>query len=541
MRLKRIKVKNHHHLQDLELEVRQHMILIGPNDVGKSSLLRCLDLLLGASTTQLYNRITFEDLREPDKPFIVEADLCEFSKDEKALFPDEIYIDPKDETKQTLTIRLEATFDDDQTLSIKRAVPNKNIGHQLLRDQLRGIGWKLLNANDHARTLDGNRRSLLDDVLASVQLGDEQNTFDILFSEIDDRLQNSDVLSKLRSDISDQFGIALSEKITKDDLVFISNASAKNNVLNGVQLYINKKPISEQSDGKRAIYAIALYDLISNGANIVAIDEPEIHLHPSSQRSLARLLKNGTNQKIIATHSPDIVSTFDPKHIVSVKTTGKVVQPAKDLLNNDQRLMLTWWVKDKLEPLTARRIIFVEGLSDRILLERIAELTGRELDRLGVTIMEVNGCKNMKHVLSLFGQDGFQIPLSILIDEDAVPDISKLFNIERSKFKQNSISVSVKDLEDEYAQALDHNVLVPALVSSDLFDRQKRKELDDKFKKGEITDADIAEFCRCNPKRHPNHKIAAAAVVSDILDKNAASSIKSIMDLLDDIENARND
>lgn len=541
MRLKRIKVKNHHHLQDLELEVRQHMILIGPNDVGKSSLLRCLDLLLGASTTQLYNRITFEDLREPDKPFIVEADLCEFSKDEKALFPDEIYIDPKDETKQTLTIRLEATFDDDQTLSIKRAIPNKNIGHQLLRDQLRGIGWKLLNANDHARTLDDNRRSLLDDVLASVQLGDEQNTFDILFSEIDDRLQDSDVLSKLRSDISDQFGIALSEKITKDDLVFISNASAKNNVLNGVQLYINKKPISEQSDGKRAIYAIALYDLISNGANIVAIDEPEIHLHPSSQRSLARLLKNGTNQKIIATHSPDIVSTFDPKHIVSVKTTGKVVQPAKDLLNNDQRLMLTWWVKDKLEPLTARRIIFVEGLSDRILLERIAELTGRELDRLGVTIMEVNGCKNMKHVLNLFGQDGFQIPLSILIDEDAVPDISKLFNIERSKFKQNSISVSVKDLEDEYAQALDHNVLVPALVSSDLFDGQKRKELDDKFKKGEITDADIAEFCRCNPKRHPNHKIAAAAVVSDILDKNAASSIKSIMDLLDDIENARND
>ena len=312
MRLKRIKVKNHHHLQDLELEVRQHMILIGPNDVGKSSLLRCLDLLLGASTTQLYNRITFEDLREPDKPFIVEADLCEFSKDEKALFPDEIYIDPKDETKQTLTIRLEATFDDDQTLSIKRAIPNKNIGHQLLRDQLRGIGWKLLNANDHARTLDDNRRSLLDDVLASVQLGDEQNTFDILFSEIDDRLQDSDVLSKLRSDISDQFGIALSEKITKDDLVFISNASAKNNVLNGVQLYINKKPISEQSDGKRAIYAIALYDLISNGANIVAIDEPEIHLHPSSQRSLARLLKNGTNQKIIATHSPDIVSTFDP-------------------------------------------------------------------------------------------------------------------------------------------------------------------------------------------------------------------------------------
>lgn len=60
------------------------------------------------------------------------------------------------------------------------------------------------------------------------------------------------------------------------------------------------------------------------------------------------------------------MSAFDAEHIVSVKINGKVVQPARGLLNNDQRLILTWWVKDKLEPLTARRIVFVEGLSDRI-------------------------------------------------------------------------------------------------------------------------------------------------------------------------------
>lgn len=80
MRLTRVKIENHHHLQDLELEVRQHMVLIGPNNAGKSSLLRCLDLLLGASTAQLYNKITYEDLREPDRPLIIEAELCEFSQ-----------------------------------------------------------------------------------------------------------------------------------------------------------------------------------------------------------------------------------------------------------------------------------------------------------------------------------------------------------------------------------------------------------------------------------------------------------------------------
>ncbi|MCB8045003.1 AAA family ATPase [Microbacterium oxydans] len=47
MKLTRIKVENYSRLQDLDLEIRDHLVLIGANDVGKSSLLRCLDLILG--------------------------------------------------------------------------------------------------------------------------------------------------------------------------------------------------------------------------------------------------------------------------------------------------------------------------------------------------------------------------------------------------------------------------------------------------------------------------------------------------------------
>jgi hypothetical protein len=538
MRLTRVKVENHSRLQDLELEVRQHMVLIGPNDVGKSSLLRCLDLLLGASTGQLYNQITPEDLRESGRPFVVEADLCGFSDTEQELFPDEITVDPNGEKEQTLTIRLEASFDDNETLSITRTAPNKNTGRQISRNQLQAIGWTLLNANDRARNMSDDRHSLFDDVLAGVELGDEQADFDGLIDAIRGQLQSSNVLTKLRERMSEQLSTALPERVAQNDLTFVPGAAADNNVLDGVRLHVNNKSISEQSDGKRAIYAIALYDLISNGANVVAIDEPEIHLHPSSQRSLARLLKNGRNQKIIATHSPDIVSAFDPECIVSVKAHGKVVQPAQGLLNNDQRLILTWWVKDKLEPLTARHIIFVEGISDRIVLERVAELTGRELDRLGVTIMEVGGCKNMKHVWSLFGADGFDIPTSILIDEDAVPDVPKYLNIRQDEFEQNSVWVSLKDLEDEYVQALDRNTLVSELLSSGMFETKKQQELKTKFNNNTITDEDIAEFCRFKPRRHPNHKVAAASIVSQLLDENSASEIKSIMDLLNNIESA---
>lgn len=83
----------------------------------------------------------------------------------------------------------------------------------------------------------------------------------------------------------------------------------------------------------RAQFAIALYDLVSESANIVAIDEPEIHLHPTSQRSLARLLRSGRNQKIIATHSPDIAGAFPPESVVSVR----LVQPKPGFLAGQER------------------------------------------------------------------------------------------------------------------------------------------------------------------------------------------------------------
>lgn len=534
MRLTRVKVENHRRLQDLELEVRQHMVLIGPNDVGKSSLLRCLDLLLGASTGQLYNQITPEDLRESGRPFVVEADLCGFSDTEQALFPDEITVDPNGEKEQTLTIRLEASFDDLETLSVTRTVPNKNTGRQLSREQLQAIGWTLLNANDRARSMSNDRRSLLDDVLANVELGDEQADFEDIIEEIGEKLQNSVALSELRGAMADQLSTALPERVAQDDLTFVPGAAADKNVLKGVRLEVNKKSISEQSDGKRAIYAIALYDLISNGANIVAIDEPEIHLHPSSQRSLARLLKNGRNQKIIATHSPDIVSAFDPELIVSIREGGEVIQPRSRILDNDQRATLRWWVRNKLEPLTARHVVAVEGAADRIILERVAELTGHDLDRLGVSVIEAEGAGDMKVVWKLFGENGFNVPLSLLIDRDAVDRTANNIGVAQRNFSEHSIWISERDLEEEYVKALDESLLWTTMQRSGAFSRNELKNVKCSGENGTPTKDDIAAFLRSKSK----YKTQGAIMVAGMLDETVADKIKSIVDLLNDIESA---
>jgi putative ATP-dependent endonuclease of OLD family len=293
MRLIKITIANHSRLFDTEVEIRGHVVLVGPNDVGKSSLLRCLDLVLGASTAQLYQRVVPEDFRDQEQPLVIEAELADFSAADEALFPDEISVDAVTGATH-LVIRLAATLDADQTLSIERTSPGGGTGRQLSRAQVSGLGWNLLSALGASRDLRDDRRSHLQDILAAIDLGAEQADFDAITTQLQAKLQASNVLGELRNDLAGQLSKALPNQLGADDLLFLPGAAAEDDVLNDVRLHVKKdgipRSLSEQSDGMRALYAMALYDLVSVTANMVAIDEPEIHLHPTSQRSLARLL-----------------------------------------------------------------------------------------------------------------------------------------------------------------------------------------------------------------------------------------------------------
>lgn len=429
VKLTRLSLANHSRLLDVVLELREHLVLVGPNDVGKSSLLRCLDLLLGASTAQLYASLTADDLRDQAQPMVIEGDLVGFTADDEALFPDEINVDSNG--VKSITLRLEVSFDTNQTLSVDRRAVGAGHNRQLSRDQLLAIGWKLLRATAPSRDLREGRQSALDEILDQVDLGAEQAQFDALAAQLQTQLQTSTVLGGLRGDLADQLARALPDPVTKDDLLLVPGSTADADVLSDVRLQVIKggvpRNLSEQSDGMRALYALALYDLVSVGANVVGLDEPEVHLHPTSQRSLARLLQSGKNQKIIATHSADIVGAFQPNSIVAVRAGGEIVQPAANFLSNDERMVVHWWVRDRLEPLTARRVVAVEGVSDRILLERVGDLTNRNLDRLGISLVETGGSGDMGAIIKLFGATGFKIPMSLLIDQDAADDTAAKF------------------------------------------------------------------------------------------------------------------
>ncbi len=534
MRLTGVRVTNHSRLVDLSLEVREHLVLVGPNDVGKSSLLRCLDLLLGSSIAALYQRIEPGDFRLRDAPFVIEGDLADFSVDDEALFPDEIAVEATTGAKK-LTVRLEATLDVTDTLHVDRTAPDGGTGRQLSRDQVAALGWVLLGATSMSRDLREDRKSVVDEILQAIDLGAEKADFESLTTQLEDKLADSVVLTDLRAQLANQLTRALPEQIEQDSLSFVPGSAADQDVLSDVRLQVTKdgakRALSEQSDGTRALYAIALYDLVSAAANIVAIDEPEIHLHPTSQRSLARLLQEGPNQKILATQSADVVGAFSPESIASVRVGGKVVQPDAHFLSDDERMAVRWWVRDKLEPLTARRVVAVEGISDRIIVERASDLTGRSLDRLGISLMETGGAGDMGAIIKLFGKSGFDIPMSMLIDKDATKDTAAKLGIPEADLEQNSVKISDPDLEGEYVAALGVDDVWRAIEASTLFSDNERRNCATSGAGGTRTADDVAAFCRLSSK----YKVRAALVIAPLLTDVTARKIASIERLLTEI------
>lgn len=525
MRLIKLKIENHSRLEDRELEIREHLVLVGPNDVGKSSVLRCADFLLGASAAQLYNRITADDFGDPDLPFVVEAELEDLDGNDLALFPDEVIVDPIT-SDITLKVRLAATIDANGTLGIDRTAPHSGFRRQLSRHQVEALGWTLLGATAMARDLRDDRRTALNDILQRVDLGSEKTGFDALVGQIQDELKKSKVLDGLRGSLAGQLSKALPVTIVKDKLQFITAALANDDVLADVRLHVDQggqlKDITEQSDGIRALYALALYDLVSVGANMVAVDEPEIHLHPTSQRSLARLLMDGPNQKLLATHSPDIVSAFSPDSIVSVRSGGKLVQPKAGFLSDDEKMVVHWWVRDKLEPLTANHVLAVEGVSDRILVQCAADVTNRNLDRLGVSVVETDGAGDMGAIIKLFGADGFDIEMTLLIDEDARDETAKKLGVDPSDVEAAGHFISDPDLEAEYIAALGAANTWTALSTSGLFSKNQLGNCEKNGPGGVPDKADLRTFI------HNKHKVRAAMAIAKVLDDATARKIVSV-------------
>ena len=157
-----------------------------------------------------------------------------------------------------------------------------------------------------------------------------------------------------------------------------------------------KIPIGRHGEGTQSLAVLTLFSAFleswPEGTPIVALEEPEAHLHPSAIRSLWRLLNGLAGQKLISTHSGDLLAEIDVHMIRRLSRVGDGigshrVQP--NLLSAEETRKFNYHIRRaRGELLFSRCWLLVEGESETWVYPAAARALGENLHRDGVSVVE---------------------------------------------------------------------------------------------------------------------------------------------------------
>ncbi|MEI8223757.1 MAG: AAA family ATPase [bacterium] len=178
--------------------------------------------------------------------------------------------------------------------------------------------------------------------------------------------------------------------------------------------------------------------------NLILIDEPETHLHPSGIRDLRdELLEIGkTNYLFVSTHSPFLVDRKNKERNIIIKKnksaiTEKILVGPTDDITGDEVLDIAFGLSVYRDLFSPYRIL-VEGASDKIILQKIFTLKSFDF---GIT----NGTgSNIVQVATKLNSD--EIDVMVLTDDDkeGIGYRDKILSI-GGVFNTNNV-VTIRDL-----------------------------------------------------------------------------------------------
>ena len=160
--------------------------------------------------------------------------------------------------------------------------------------------------------------------------------------------------------------------------------------------------IKNKGDGIKSLVTLAILKEREQqpGASIIAIEEPESHLHSGAIHSLVDVI-NGLalkNQVIITTHNPLFVQQNNiNKNVIIDNGTARIAKNIAEI-----RTMLGVWPSDNLR--NSRFVLVVEGEDDKICLSKILPLFSKKIaDALSTNkliIKPLGGASNLSHDLN---------------------------------------------------------------------------------------------------------------------------------------------
>ena len=167
-----------------------------------------------------------------------------------------------------------------------------------------------------------------------------------------------------------------------------------------------------------------------------------------------------------------------------------------------------------------RAVVLVEGISDQVAVEALAERRGRDLDAEGISVVPIGGAQAIGKFLTRFGPHGLDVTLAGLCDAGEESDFRRGLeraglgsNLTRAGMEHRGFYVCVADLEDELIRSLGA-AAVEHVVDAQGELRSFRTLQKQAAWQGRTTDEQLRRFMGSGARR----KIRYARLLVDALD-----------------------
>ncbi|MCA3088297.1 MAG: DUF2813 domain-containing protein [Rhodocyclaceae bacterium] len=431
MQLTKVKIENYRGIRELEIELGPTTVLVGENNCGKTTVLHavraCMNLLRTSGRSSPFEELDFHFDCRTANPTTAPAINITLTFDELKAgeWSDEIQqklggdggvitlVSPDDRSRVQLKVSAQfssVTQEIDTSFDFLDAagkpLPAKNRTRLTGLQQLRPLFY--LSALRDAGKEFSRTSQFWSPFVKNSQIDE------LTKKAIEEQLEN------INSQIIDAHGtfknvrkhLAKVQELValgRHDVVSVDAIPAQiYDLLSRTQVSIAsatgaRLPIGRHGEGTQSLTVLMLFDAFlkselvrKQGSKetkpIVALEEPEAHLHPNAVRTLWKTIRDIDGQTLIATHSGDLLSEVDLNSIRRIyKSRGQVkvgVIPPGTLSPRDQHKFDFLVRRTRGELFFARCWLLGEGETEAILFSGVAQVLGYDLEQAGVRCVE---------------------------------------------------------------------------------------------------------------------------------------------------------
>jgi putative ATP-dependent endonuclease of OLD family len=426
IQLWRVHIENFRSIKNSEIILNQFSVFFGMNDSGKSNFLNALNFAFNGGN------ITDTDIfSSPDYPYSKEnsviIDLMFIPINEKGdrvkSFDDAwglhfgINVNTDSNDYEFFAFRTRYVYDNEKEEYVhERSLINSWENDNIVASKgfgfttLRSFDFILLDAQRDIALDIRNKSSLWNRQIANIQLSEDIKT------EIEDSLGKMGIKIKAASSILQEVETDLSDALNFKKYKVEVSPITKNigELYKGLDIYVTPElsesfSIANLGLGTRskAVFSV-LKTVIRKRIHksqstpyfcILALEEPEAHIYPNSQRQLIQDLRVISGQKLITTHSPYLLSTSKMNDLIYVslqKANSRYVSISTlNFDKEDIRKIERTVLNTRGDILFSAITILVEGeTEEQALAIFFQEYFGNSTYSLGVNIVGVGGSGN---------------------------------------------------------------------------------------------------------------------------------------------------